>query len=233
MADSKEFYFSVTDVLDDLKIAKNYNNFIADLVIKHCPNKNGLTLDFGAGNGFITNLVVPYIPKTYALELDPNLRKELKSNGLKTYKSLSEFSNNSLDYIYSLNVLEHIHDDKKCIQEFFSKLKPGGKLFLYLPAFNILYSSLDKKAKHFRRYSKNTLEQKILSESFIIKECYYVDSVGFFAAIMYKCFGSQDGDLNPRSIIFFDRFIFPVSKILDTFLGRFFGKNIVLIAKKI
>ena len=96
MADSKEYNFSATDVLDDLKLAKKYNNFIADLVIKHCPNKNGLTLDFGAGNGFITNLVVPYIPKTYAIELDPNLRKELKGNGLKTYKSLSEFSNSLL-----------------------------------------------------------------------------------------------------------------------------------------
>ena len=50
---------------------------------------------------------------------------------------------------------------------------------------------------------------------------------------MYKCFGSENGDLNRRSIIFFDRFLFPVSKILDTLLGRFFGKNIVLIAEKI
>lgn len=138
-----------------------------------------------------------------------------------------------MDYIYSLNVLEHIRDDKKCIQKFSRKLKSRGKLFLYLPAFNILYSSLDKKAEHFRRYSKNTLEQNILSESFIIKQCYYVDSVGFFATITYKCFGSENGDLNRRSIIFFDRFIFPVSKILDRLLGRFFGKNIVLIAEKI
>ena len=70
---NKEFYFSVTDVLEDLKLAKNYNNFLADLVIKHCPNKNGLTLDFGAGKGFITNLVVMYIPKTYAIGLSKKI----------------------------------------------------------------------------------------------------------------------------------------------------------------
>ena len=52
---NKEFYFSVTDVLEDLKLAKKYINFLADLVITNCPINNGLTLDYGAGKGFINN----------------------------------------------------------------------------------------------------------------------------------------------------------------------------------
>jgi len=230
---SNEFNFSVPHVLEDLKLAKNYNNYIANLVIKFCPNKNGLTLDFGAGTGHITKKCIKHIPNINVIELDSNLRKRLRKNGFNTFESIYKISNESIDYIYSLNVLEHIQDDKKCIQEFYSKLKPGGKLFLFLPAFNILYSSLDRKAEHFRRYTKNTLIRKIHDESFVVKHCYYVDSMGFFMGLIFKYYGSKTGDVRRADIVFFDRFIFPISKLFDSFFGQYFGKNIVLIAKKI
>jgi predicted SAM-dependent methyltransferase len=56
--------------------------------------------------------------------------------------------------IYSSNVLEHIEDDSRALNEMFAKLQINGKLAIYVPAFMFLFSDLDIKAGHFRRYSK-------------------------------------------------------------------------------
>lgn len=48
-------------------------------------------------------------------------------------KSISDFGDSSLDYIFSSHCLEHIERWQEALQEWVSKLKPGGIIFLYLP----------------------------------------------------------------------------------------------------
>ena len=113
---SNEFNFSVPHVLEDLKLAKNYNNYIANLVIKFCPNKNGLTLDFGAGTGHITKKCIKHIPNINVIELDSNLRKRLRKNGFNTFESIYKISNESIDSKDKFNTkLKHFIQGDKII----------------------------------------------------------------------------------------------------------------------
>jgi hypothetical protein len=42
--------------------------------------------------------------------------------------------------------------------------------------------------------------------------------------------GNKDGALNKNAVILFDRFIFPVSLMLDLVTKRLFGKNLLIVA---
>lgn len=53
----------------------------------------------------------------------------LKHDGTK----LPMFADNSLDYVYSSHFLEHCEDYKAVLKEWWSKVKVGGDLILYLP----------------------------------------------------------------------------------------------------
>ena len=72
---------------------------------------------------------------------------------LKVFNDINK-TKDQYDFIYSSNVLEHIYDDVKSLKQLESKLTKNGTLVLYLPAFQILYSDLDRSVGHFRRYSK-------------------------------------------------------------------------------
>jgi hypothetical protein len=59
-----------------------------------------------------------------------------------------------------------------------------------------------------------------------------VDSLGFFAALGFKIFGSKSGHLTARAVSLYDQYVMPLSRLLDLLAGRQFGKNVYLIASK-
>lgn len=74
------------------------------------------------------------------------------------------------DCIISLNVLEHIKDDKKAIENIKRLLKDGGLLILELPAGAALYDVYDKELKHYRRYDMNQLVSLLKSTGLEVLE---------------------------------------------------------------
>jgi len=112
------------------------------------------------------------------------------------------------------------------MNELYKRLKPGAKVFIYLPAFQALYSSMDKKVGHFRRYNKKMLKELVTKSGFKINSIGYADSVGFFVSIMYKLIGSANGEINPKALVFFDRYLFPINIVSDFVVGFFVGKNV-------
>ncbi len=138
----------------------------------------------------------------------------------------------SVDYIYALNVLEHIEDDEATLMKIWSKLKPDGVLLVYVPAFQILYSSMDRKVGHFRRYTKRALLEKLRKVGFHVMNARYADSLGFFVSLLFRFLGNNTGSLNCLGLILYDRIIFPISKICDVLFSSFLGKNIIVVARR-
>jgi SAM-dependent methyltransferase len=62
------------------------------------------------------------------------------------------------DLVVCQNVLEHIEHHRDAFTEMVSAIKPGGRLFLLVPANPWLYGSLDERFEHFRRYRRSDLE---------------------------------------------------------------------------
>jgi SAM-dependent methyltransferase len=157
----------------------------------------------------------------------------LQGQGFQVYADIGALADQSQEYIYSLNVLEHIEDDEATLAALYSKLKPGGRFFLYVPALQVLYSSMDKKIGHYRRYHRNELLRIIQRAGFVIERAEYADSLGVFATLLYKVVGSRKGDVSRTPLRIYDRVVFPVSRVLDRMgCSRWFGKNLWVVARR-
>lgn len=63
----------------------------------------------------------------------------------------------SLDLAVMLDVLEHVDDDVAALKAVASKLKPGARFLLTVPALPILWSPHDEEHHHKRRYTASSL----------------------------------------------------------------------------
>lgn len=220
-------HYSGVSLLESLECATNYNGHIGDLIKK---NFNGRTLvDFGAGTGTFARWLRRHNIDVECVEQDRQLREALEYEGFTTYAQLTQLVKR-VDGIYSINVLEHIKDDAAAVAAIYERLKPGGVVIIYVPAFPSLYSAVDKKIGHHRRYTRETLAP--LFKDFEIVKLEYVDSVGFLVAYVFKKLFPKKETVSTLSIKLFDTLLFPISKFLDKKTRHSFGKNVLLVAKK-
>lgn len=223
--------YTGTDNLEVMADAVNYNNFLSSLVLKHA-RKNEAIVDFGSGIGTFAREIGKHGFRVHCIEPDAKQAAMIAAAGMPVSTSVDDLPDGSIDYLYTLNVLEHIEDDLAALRALHSKLKPGGKILIYVPAFQVLFSSMDRKVGHFRRYTKGKLTSKLREAQFKVVSARYVDSIGFFASLYFRFAGNESGTLNHKALVFYDRVVFPVSRFCDILLSPFFGKNVVVFAQK-
>jgi SAM-dependent methyltransferase len=220
--------FEARDLIEVMDEAHNYNDFLVGQLQRWCARYRRV-LDFGAGNGRFTFAVRENGHEVVALEPDSTLRNAIHARGVGVATSLADLkAAPPFDGVYSLNVLEHIEDDHDALARLRSLLRPGGGLFLYVPAFPILYSANDRRVGHFRRYRRASLSTLLTSAGFSVTRAEYVDFCGFGAALAYKVIGDANGDLSIGAVRFYDRFVFPVSRTIDRATSRIAGKNLLI-----
>ena len=96
-----------------------------------------------------------------------------------------------------------------------------------------IYSEMDKKVGHWRRYTKTELIAKVQQAGFRVVACRYMDGIGWFASWLYKFNKNSQGNVNPRLLKIYDKWVMPLSILWDKLtLGSFLGKNIWLEAQK-
>jgi SAM-dependent methyltransferase len=227
---SSDTSYGGRDNLEAMKKATRYNNFLIDLIRKYSIGKR--VLDHGAGAGTFATPIAAGGMQVVCMEPDDGLRAELSQTGLEVAASLEEIPDSSVDYAYTLNVLEHIKDDQEAIVELYRCLKPGGRLLVYVPAFQLLYSQMDTHVGHFRRYRRKPLKRLLQDTGFDVSAAYYVDSLGYLATLVYKLVGDRSGSVSPGSVAFYDSVIFPLSRIIDFLSIGSFGKNLTIVATK-
>jgi len=230
MSDSPLTYTGL-DVLETLDRATNYNAFLLDLILQNY-NGQGRMLDFGAGIGTFAKLLRKSGIDVVCVEPDAHLSDGLACDGFLTFNDLDEIPDDSFEFIFTLNVLEHIEDDRASFSRLTAKLAKGGRLLVYVPAFECLWTSLDERLKHYRRYRRAGLERLARSVGLTVWKTRYADSLGFFATLTFKFFGSKKGDLSARAVKLYDRYIVPPSTVLDLIFSRWLGKNVYLVASK-
>ncbi len=231
------------DNLEVMEVAQNYSRYLVEQVWANAPSDPAAAaagmrvVDFGAGSGYFAELCSrrpeagsgsgPEAAgfKVACIEPDAAMRAEIRARGIEAFENTSELADASVDYCYSLNVLEHIEDDVAALREIHRILKPGARAYFYVPAFQILYSSMDRKVGHVRRYTRASLARAAVAAGFRVEADRYCDSLGYPVSLLYKWFGNDRGDINPATIRLYDRVIFPVSSALDWVVGRWFGKN--------
>jgi SAM-dependent methyltransferase len=225
-----EGQYSGVDILEALAGAHNYNDYLTRLVRESTEAEH--LLDFGAGTGTFANRLRVEGCRVLCIEPDFSQRERLTEAGFEVLPAIDSLADESLPFVFSLNVFEHIEDDQCAIEQIYRKLAPGGGLLLYVPAFHCLWSTLDDKVGHHRRYTKKTL-RTLVGLKFSIEKLQYADSLGFIAALTFRLLRRNASSLTAKSIGWYDKWIFPLSHMLDILFHRFVGKNVFVICKKI
>ena len=138
------------------------------------------------------------------------------------------------DTILCMNVLEHIEDDHGATARLIELLKPGGKLFLLVPAHQQLFNPWDTEVGHYRRYSKRSF-RRLLAEINVLhslRRQYYFNSVGALGYFfVYRLMGKKPAPETPAELRFFDRCIVPLQKRIE---GSWlpFGLSLINIIEK-
>jgi SAM-dependent methyltransferase len=227
---NEQFVYSGRDNLVAMRAAVNYNRHLMDLVERNAPVGASKWLDFGAGEGQFAQPFMKAGRPVLAVEVDRELVSALRAKGVETCEDLSLVPDGSIDYIYSLNVLEHIEHDVEILAALRKKLRPGGRIFIYVPAFQSLYSEMDRLVGHHRRYTRRSLERAAMAAGLKPLRSRYVDCVGFVAAGVYKLLPGTGGTITTDAVAAYDRLAFPVSARLDAAFGALAGKNVCLLA---
>lgn len=188
-------------------------------------------LDFGAGNGHFLALISDKPADLLAIEPDPKLAELIAERGIAKKTSSDQILDESLNFIYSLNVLEHLEDDEETLRSFWNWLEPGGGILIYVPALPHLYSKFDARIGHYRRYTKKELTSKARAAGFEIGRIRFMDPVGYLVALVYRLL-INNGKVSSGQMLFYDRLLYPLSRILTPLTQNLFGKNLVLTARK-
>jgi len=225
-----EGQYSGVDILESLESAHNYNDYLTRLIRESNESKD--LIDFGAGIGTFSKRLRTAGYHVKCVEPDPLQRQKLQEQGFDTLDNITSVPDDSASFIFSLNVFEHIEHDTIAIREIRQKLKPGGTLLIYVPAFQCLWTSLDEKVYHYRRYTKTTLQRLVKQEGLTIERARYADCVGFIAAFVFRLLNRSASTLTATTISFYDRWLFTPSRLLDRLFGRWFGKNVYVLCRK-
>lgn len=225
---NKTVNYSGCDNLEVMASAHNYNAYLISLL--GTPKKSQKILDFGAGSGTFADELKAMQAQIDCVEPDVTLAKTLKKKGYTVFSDAKDLTA-KYDIIYTFNVFEHIKDDEKSARTLVNHLNPGGTLVIYVPAFQTLFSSMDTKVGHYRRYRRAMLKELLADHNVAISKLQYCDPIGFFATLAFKLVGNANGDLSLGSIKFYDRFIFPISRFIEPLTKHFFGKNAVIIVR--
>jgi predicted SAM-dependent methyltransferase len=223
--------YTGTGNLEVMADAVNYNDFLISLIRNEARLGDSI-VDFGAGIGTFAKKVSIGGYKVHCIEPDAKQLAKIIESGLNASSDISYFKDCSIDFLYTLNVLEHIENDISALKICYNKIKPGGILLIYVPAFQILYSSMDKNVGHYRRYTRNELAEKVRAAGFDVIKNEYVDCAGFAASLLFKALGNNSGTINREALIAYDRYVFPLSRIGDIFFKYVFGKNVFMLARR-
>jgi SAM-dependent methyltransferase len=136
------------------------------------------------------------------------------------------------DAVLYLNVLEHIADDAQELRLAARVLRPGGALLVFGPALEWLYSELDYRAGHYRRYSLRRLRALASAAGLQVVSARYFDVLGVLPyLVVYRL--SRHADIAGSTLWGYDRLVVPLSRLIQRAVPHPpLGKNVLLVAIK-
>jgi SAM-dependent methyltransferase len=198
----------------------------------------GDVLEVGAGIGANT----PYLDgnkrgRWVCLEPDSNLVAQLTitlapAGNSREYEAFagtiaSLDPDRKFDTIVYIDVLEHIEDDARELESATALLRAGGRIIVLAPAHPWLYTPFDAAIGHFRRYNRAMLKA-VSPGGAHLEQFFYLDSAGLALSLGNLLLLRQS--MPKRSQLrFWDRWVIPVSRVLDRCLFHSIGKSIVAV----
>lgn len=221
--------------LEAMSFAVNYHRWIVDAF---APYLGEHVAEVGAGIGSMSRLILAKpIRRLHAFEPSRNMFPALAEGlrGENRAVAVNEFfgpkqAGQSFDSILYINVLEHVQDDQGELANAWQALKPGGRLLVFVPALQWLYSDFDRQVGHFRRYRRGALVKAAQAAGFVIEKARYFDAAGVIP--WYIHFVLLRRTMGEGSVSLYDKVAVPATRFLESIVPPPIGKNILLVARK-
>ena len=85
------------------------------------------------------------------------------------------FEDGAFSMVAALNIIEHVENDEKLIQELGRVCQRGGTVLIVTSAFPFLWGTHDEASHHYRRYLKGSLSRKIKGLGLDIERISYIN----------------------------------------------------------
>jgi SAM-dependent methyltransferase len=153
------------ETLTKLTALHEFNQYIYESIAQHLGSS---ILEVGAGNGNITEFLLG-AGDVVASDIDSSILKRLslRFSGISNLKVMkwdiskpfpAKNLSEGFDSVVCLNVLEHIEDNVSVLKNMKNVLKDhSGNLILLVPAHQYLFSEIDRKLGHHRRYDRDEI----------------------------------------------------------------------------
>lgn len=161
-------------ILQSVRRAKRFNRWMLSQFREHVGRR---VCEAGCGIGNFTELLLDR-ERLCCLDYDPFYVEVIERrfghmenvrvgwNDLSNPVGMDGLRSERFDTIISLNVVEHIEDDRGVLGHFESMLEPGGHAIVLVPCHPWLYTVCDKTLGHFRRYTRADLTKKFTDARF-------------------------------------------------------------------
>lgn len=196
----------------------------------------GKVLEVGAGIGSFTKNYMDLTDNIVLSEVDPTnyqiIKDKFKNKNFVITNKITKELDGNFNTIMYLNVLEHIKDDKKEIEDAFQKLNKEGYLIILVPAHNKLYSKFDEAVGHFKRYELEFFKNINFKDS-KVEKIIFLDALGYLLYYLNRLFFKEEVYPSKLKIFLWDKLFTPITFFLDKVLLNKFGKNILYVIKKL
>jgi SAM-dependent methyltransferase len=161
------------------------NNVIIKTLCRFPPS--GTIFDVGGGNGFVTSAMRDAGFPAVLVEPGRDGVRNAVKRGLRPVVNATidqaGFVESSFPAAGLFDVVEHIQDDAAFLMRVRELLRPGGRLYLTVPALSWLWSAEDSRAGHFRRYSLESITGVLRACGFTVEYATY-----FFGFLVWPLF---------------------------------------------
>lgn len=236
MSGPRDDFPGFSEHLESGRSATNYNRWIAEQFEPYIGQR---VLEIGCGIGTMSEHWVTrpsftgIDPEAECIQKcaqryvgHPNARFIHDSVGAPDW--VARWSELRPDTIIATNVLEHIRDDLDALRGFRDIVKAGGggHICLFVPAFEFAYSDFDHVQGHYRRYTKETLRDKLLDAGLEIEALRYFNLPGLLGwwstFVLFRRPVSASAQVG-----LYDRAVVPLTRKLEQLLPPPFGNSVV------
>jgi 2-polyprenyl-3-methyl-5-hydroxy-6-metoxy-1,4-benzoquinol methylase len=234
---TKEIDLEGLETLSVIEKANKFNKWMYETIK---PYSKGRILEIGCGIGNISEF---FINDNFDIVLS-----DLRDNYIQIVKN--KFTNEvikidlvdvdfdtkhkdligTFDTVFALNVVEHIKDDHKAIENCKKLLKNQGYLIILVPAYQALFNNFDVELEHYRRYTQKSLKQLIKANQLNIIKTFSFNVIGilgwFVSGSILKKKTIPEGQMG-----LFNTLV-PVFKLADILTLKKIGLSVICISEK-
>lgn len=147
-------------------------------------------LEVGCGSGIVLSALQQAFPTAHLTGSEAHIeglqlaRRKLQQVDLVQMDARAIPYVEEFDIVGAFDVIEHIEDDQRVLEQLHRSLRKGGIFLATVPMYMSLWSESDDRAGHVRRYEIGELESKARAAGFTIERSTSFVSL-LFPALLY------------------------------------------------